>query len=357
MSVISSPSDASLWQGDLHGRIVSIDMETTNFPHLPETRIIEFGAVEILDGQLTDNRYSSYVACSEASVPGAFNIHQLTVDFLMSKGRPIEEALEGFMEFIGDSPLLCHGFWHGVNCDEEVVNNELMRQGRTKLTNPIIQTTDIFGFVSLQNLCKRYGVHSAGTHNALRDAEMLAECFLAFHRGTASTTCHALPQVHYGANSYVGSTAQQSHYTPQFRHLGAASEAAQYGGNSYVGSTVQQSPFIPQFCHFVAAGEAAQYSGNSYVGSTIQQSPFTPQFSHFVAAGEAAQHGTNPYMGVTVWQSSYTPQISHFVAAGEAAQEDYWWSGSTFPRPSTQQSRRTFLDPTTMDSVNLPPLQ
>lgn len=199
-------SDTSVWLDDLSGRLVSIDVETTNFPHLPETRIIEFGAVEIVDGQLTDKRYSSYVACSEESVPGAFQKHKLSVDFLMSEGVPISQALEGFMKFIGDSPLMCHGFWHGVNCDEEVINNELARLGLSKLMNRIIQTTDIFGFVTLQNLCKRYGVHDGGTHNALRDAEMLAEVCLRYAGGQSSNSSQHMSQ------KYVGRFVEQCPY-------------------------------------------------------------------------------------------------------------------------------------------------
>lgn len=167
----------------LGGRIVSFDVETTDFPHLPTTRVLEIGAVEIQDGCLTGSRFASYIACDEPSVPGAFDKHQLTVEWLMSKGRPVGDVLQSFLDFIGDSPLLCHGCYHGVNCDEEAINNELQRLSLPKLTNRIIQTTDFFGFVTLQRLCENLGVSSVGAHGALRDAEMLAECFLNFQQG------------------------------------------------------------------------------------------------------------------------------------------------------------------------------
>lgn len=160
------------------GRIVSVDVETTDHPHLPTTRVIEIGAVEVLDGVLTSKRFSSYVACDEPSVPGAFEKHQLTVDKLMADGRPIAEVLADFLAFIGDAPILCHGRFHGVNCDEVVLNGELQRHALPPLTNAIIQTTDIFGFVTLGKLCGFFGVPNDGAHGAVRDAEMLAECYL-----------------------------------------------------------------------------------------------------------------------------------------------------------------------------------
>ena len=66
---------------------MSIDVETTDYPHLPATRVIEFGAVEIISGQRSGRHYVAYVACDEPSVPGAFSKHQLPVEFLMREGR------------------------------------------------------------------------------------------------------------------------------------------------------------------------------------------------------------------------------------------------------------------------------
>lgn len=170
------------WYSSLCGRMVSFDVETTDFPHLSTTRVIEIAGVELQDGHLSGKCFASYVACDEPSVPGAFEKHHLSIDWLMLHGRPVEEVLRDFLDFAGDAPLLCHGRYHGVNCDEEVVNNELQRLSLPKLTNCIIQTTDLFGFVTLRRLCDHFAVPSAGAHGALRDAEMLAECFLKFQQ-------------------------------------------------------------------------------------------------------------------------------------------------------------------------------
>eukprot|EP00746_Dinoflagellata_sp_MGD_P036372 gnl/MRDRNA2_/MRDRNA2_187247_c0_seq1.p1 gnl/MRDRNA2_/MRDRNA2_187247_c0~~gnl/MRDRNA2_/MRDRNA2_187247_c0_seq1.p1 ORF type:complete len:485 (-),score=81.40 gnl/MRDRNA2_/MRDRNA2_187247_c0_seq1:33-1487(-) len=177
----------------LSERLVSIDVETTNFPHLPTSRIIQFGAVEIVRGKVNqNNKYSCYVACDEESVPGAFEKHRLTREWLMRNGKPVDEALDGFLSFIGDAPLLCHGFWEGVHSDEEAVNNELKRLGRSVLSNPILQTVKLFNWKKLEDLCIHYGIPTEGAHGALQDAEMLAEAYLKYlQEGTATAPAAA----------------------------------------------------------------------------------------------------------------------------------------------------------------------
>ena len=60
------------------------------------------------------------------------------------------------------------------------MNNELPRLGRNVLTNPVVRTTEIFGFEALGGLCTCYGIPNEGAHGALRDAEMLVEIYLRY---------------------------------------------------------------------------------------------------------------------------------------------------------------------------------
>merc|ERR1712129_506331 len=60
-----------------------------------------------------------------------------------------------------------------------------IRQGLPKLTNRVIQTTDLFGFVTMSDLCVQYRGPCDGSHGALRDAEMLADCYLKYVHSTS----------------------------------------------------------------------------------------------------------------------------------------------------------------------------
>ena len=48
-----------------------------------------------------------------------------------------------------------------------------------------MQTTNVFGFVALSNLCTRFGNPNQGAHGALQDAEMLPEVYLKYRQSQA----------------------------------------------------------------------------------------------------------------------------------------------------------------------------
>jgi len=286
---------------DLRERLVSIDVETTDFPHLPTTRIIEFGAVEVVGGKINQNsKFSCYVACAEMSVPGAFQKHQLTPEFLMRNGKPVDEALEEFLSFIGDAPLLCHGFWHGVNCDEEVVNNELKRIGRSVLTNCIVQTTKIFGFVTLSDLCSRYGIPNAGAHGALRDAEMLAEVYLKHHErvkaneGVGKTCAAATEATFQGKQQQVGGACRDEviagkgyskTYAPAANATCYGHQQPQHAGGVGTGGIIAGKGYGKTLATEASAtlqGQRQQHAGApgggppAIVGASLDESKLTP---------------------------------------------------------------------------------
>lgn len=77
------------------GRIVVFDTETTGFSR--DDCVIEIGAAELLNGELTGVQFHSYINAARASNPGALKVHGLTQSFL-SKHRTVGRVLRSFTD-------------------------------------------------------------------------------------------------------------------------------------------------------------------------------------------------------------------------------------------------------------------
>lgn len=84
---------------------VAVDLETTGLDP-KQDRIIELGAVRILNGVETD-RFSSFVNPKMAILP---NITELTgiTDDMVKEAPAIEDLIEPFLAFVGQLPILGH---------------------------------------------------------------------------------------------------------------------------------------------------------------------------------------------------------------------------------------------------------
>jgi len=162
------------------GRLIVFDTETTGLGAWD--RIVEIGAVELINGKPTGNNFQSYVNCQRKSHWGALNCHGLTREFL-SQFRGIAEVVTEFMEYIADSPLLAHN----AKFDMRMLNNELRR-----LRRPQLKHTRAFcswnwckclfaeGRTSLDSICGKFGIDVSHRriHGALLDSEILAKVVL-----------------------------------------------------------------------------------------------------------------------------------------------------------------------------------
>lgn len=71
-------------------RIVVLDTETTGMnreggPHYQDHRIIEIGAVEIIDRKLTGRHFHVYIKPDREIQPDAVEVHGITDEFLVDK--------------------------------------------------------------------------------------------------------------------------------------------------------------------------------------------------------------------------------------------------------------------------------
>ena len=161
---------------------VVFDTETTGLSPNYD-RIIEFGAVLFTNGMIVD-RFESLVNVDFdlSQAQEALSINKIT-EGQLRQARPIEEVLENFLKFIGDRPLVAHN----ASFDISMVNAELNRLGKPKLTNTVIDTLALSRYLFPESskhnegaLLRNLGLityKKEEAHRALYDAELLSQGF------------------------------------------------------------------------------------------------------------------------------------------------------------------------------------
>jgi len=173
-------------------RWIILDTETTGLDPAQGHRIVEIGAVEVLNRGVTGNRFHTYLNPGRDSDAGALGVHGLTTEFLSDKPRFKDQA-EALLTFIDGAELIIHN----APFDLKFLNAELDRVGREAVTQFCSGVTDSLVHAktlhpgkrnSLDALCERYGVSNAHRtlHGALLDSQLLAEVWLAMTRGQDS---------------------------------------------------------------------------------------------------------------------------------------------------------------------------
>ena len=167
------------------GRVICFDIETTGLEYMRGDRCIEIGAVEMIDGQITDNTFHEYINPDGKIIPpDSYMVHKISNAFLEDKPKMAVIAPK-FLEFIGDSPIVAH---NGLDFDFQYINHELQMVGLPQIPRNqqydsiVIARNRVFGpkSYSLDALAKWYGISltaRADAHGALIDAEILAKVY------------------------------------------------------------------------------------------------------------------------------------------------------------------------------------
>lgn len=167
-------------------RVICFDIETTGFDYMRGDRVIEIGAVEILDGKITDNSFHEYINPEGKIIPpDTYEVHKISNAFLEDKPK-MSEIAPRFLQYIGDSPIVAH---NGLDFDFPFVNYELSKLNLTPIPREqqmdtlVIARNRVFGPKSytLDALAKWYGISltaRADAHGALIDSEILAKVYL-----------------------------------------------------------------------------------------------------------------------------------------------------------------------------------
>ncbi|HGO5293470.1 TPA: DNA polymerase III subunit epsilon [Photobacterium damselae] len=178
-------------------RIIVFDTETTGMnmsgPHYEGHRIIEIGAVEIINRKLTGNTFHVYIKPDRAIDPEAIEVHGITDEFLVGKPTYAEIHQE-FMNFIQGAELVAHN----APFDIGFMDYEFRKLGLKDLkTDEMCKVTDTLDMAkrlfpgkrnNLDILCSRYGIDNSHRtlHGALLDAEILADVYLMMTGGQTS---------------------------------------------------------------------------------------------------------------------------------------------------------------------------
>ena len=159
-----------------------LDTETTGLDPKMGHRIIEIGAIELINHVPTDRQYHCYINPERKIDEGAFEVHGLSEDYLR-KFHTFEKIVDEFLKFINDDPLIIHN----ASFDISFLNTELISYGYNAIeitrvidTLPMARTKFPGAQVNLHALCRNYNIVYAhrNLHGALVDADLLASVYL-----------------------------------------------------------------------------------------------------------------------------------------------------------------------------------
>ena len=172
-------------------REIVLDTETTGLDVSKGHKIIEIGALEIINLVPTGKTLHLYINPERDIDPDAIKIHGITNEFVSNKPLFKNVASE-FLDFIRDDKLVIHN----AAFDMGFLNFELRNSGFLPIpTENVIDTLKIArqkfpgAQASLDALCRRFQIdnHHRDLHGALIDADLLASVYVELKGGLQPT--------------------------------------------------------------------------------------------------------------------------------------------------------------------------
>ncbi|AWH89708.1 DNA polymerase III subunit epsilon [Limnobaculum parvum] len=178
-------------------RQIVLDTETTGMNmvgvHYEGHRIIEIGAVEVINRRLTGRHFHVYIKPDRLVDPEAYGVHGISDEFLADKPT-FAEVADDFFNFINGAELVIHN----ASFDVGFMDHEfrMLRSDYPKvesfctITDSLMMARKMFPGKrnSLDALCSRLDIDNSRRtlHGALLDAEILAEVYLTMTGGQTS---------------------------------------------------------------------------------------------------------------------------------------------------------------------------
>lgn len=176
-------------------REIVLDTETTGFDPFSGDRIVEIGAVELLNHMPTGETFHVYINPERSMPQEAFGVHGIGPDLLEPPQKPekgqvtlrdkpvFEKVGQAFLDFVRNSRMVIHN----ASFDMKFLNFELDRMGLRSL--PMEQALDTLAIArkrfpgspaTLDALCRRFQIDNSNRtlHGALLDSEILADVYL-----------------------------------------------------------------------------------------------------------------------------------------------------------------------------------
>ena len=164
-------------------RQIILDTETTGFS-AENDKVVEIGAIEMIDGKKTGNYLQLYINPGIPMPAKAQEVHGLTDEFL--KDKPMfKDVADEFLRFIKGSELVVHN----LDFDKSMLDAELSKIKKGNLEShtsnmfcTLVLSKKIYPKerVSLDKLCEKFGIDNSNRayHGALLDADLLSECYI-----------------------------------------------------------------------------------------------------------------------------------------------------------------------------------
>ena len=181
-------------------RQIVFDTETTGLEPELGHRIIEIGAIEIVNRRRTGRQFHRYLCPDREIDSGAVQVHGLTSEFLRGQPR-FADVFDELREFLAGAELIIHN----AAFDVAFLDAEMKALCTQRPDLAGLCTRDVCGVLdtlalarqmhpgqrnSLDALCKRYSVDNShrDLHGALLDADLLLEVYLAMTGGQGALT-------------------------------------------------------------------------------------------------------------------------------------------------------------------------
>lgn len=164
-------------------REIVFDTETTGLNPAEGDKIVDIGAIELIDRMPTGRRFQRYINPLRSLSDEVIKIHGLTEEFLSDKPT-FDEICQDFLDFIGTDSMLVA---HNAPFDMKFLNYELKQAGCDELdmnraVDTVVLAHKMFpgSRVNLDELCRRFHIDNSNRtlHGALLDAELLVEVYL-----------------------------------------------------------------------------------------------------------------------------------------------------------------------------------
>lgn len=178
-------------------RIVVLDTETTGMNklgvHYEGHRIIEIGAVEVINRRLTGRNFHVYIKPDRLVDPEAFGVHGISDEFLADKPT-FADIADDFIEYIRGGELVIHNATFDIgfmDYEFDMLGRDLPKtETFCKITDSLAMARKLFPGKrnNLDALSDRYLIDNSKRtlHGALLDSEILAEVYLMMTGGQTS---------------------------------------------------------------------------------------------------------------------------------------------------------------------------
>jgi DNA helicase-2/ATP-dependent DNA helicase PcrA len=166
-----------------HGRVIVFDTETTGLDTTDDD-IIQIAAIEVVNGIVGDT-FEVFID-TDKDLSDSEKIHHISKEFLKTNSIKRVDALNNFIDFIGNSTLIAHN----LNYDYEILNSNLRKSNLKTLEEKINMYDSIeiakrvypnLPSYKLEFLLNHLDIEGVNSHNALDDVQATVNVLLSLN--------------------------------------------------------------------------------------------------------------------------------------------------------------------------------